>query len=394
MIFDDAPTPILCVDDEPAILDGLARQLRHHYDVVTATSGANALQLLEADPDRFAVVVSDMMMPQMTGAEFLARARSIAPGAVRILLTGHADIESAVAAVNDGGISHFLTKPCPRSDLLAALSTAVAQHRAAAIEHQVLDETLRGAVDALAETLSIAAPVAFARMSRIRRTVADLSHHVDARQAWVVGVAVPLSLLGSVALPNDLLARLNDGLFLSPEENELVAAVPAASLRIIGRVPRLDAVCALIREAFDDSVTLGDESLPARLLRIAFEIDAVESRGMDRKQAVRVLASRLHSRDQALLDSLLADPGIVHDLPFAELRHGMRFAADLVDRSGVLLVGRGSPITDTILDRLRNLEVAGRLPATIRVRSNETPNDGGVAPGGPGHPAHLVSAKT
>jgi hypothetical protein len=230
-------------------------------------------------------------------------------------------------------------------------------------------------------------------MSRIRRTVADLAHHVDARDAWVVNVAVPLSLLGSVALPNDLLARLNDGLFLSPEENELVAAVPAASLRIVGRIPRLDAVCNLIREAFDDSVTLGDESLPARLVRIAFEIDAVESRGMDRKQAVRVLASRLHSRDQPLLDSLLSDPGIVQDLPFAELRPGMRFAADLVDSSGVLLVGRGSPITDTTLDRLRNLAAAGRLPATIRVRTTDLVSER-AAPHAGANSTGLIAAAT
>src|SRR4051812_43176501 len=99
-------TKVLCVDDEPEILEGLSLHLRRRYDVLTATSGAAGLELLRADQS-VAVVVSDMQMPSMNGAAFLMQARGIVPDAVRLLLTGHANLDSAIAAVNDGQIFRF-----------------------------------------------------------------------------------------------------------------------------------------------------------------------------------------------------------------------------------------------------------------------------------------------
>ena len=117
---------ILCVDDESNVLDGLARTLRSHYVVETATEGKVALDLLRtAEP--FAVVMSDQRMPQMTGTQFLAHARAVAPASVRGLLTGQADVESAIAAVNEGNIFRFLTKPCATDVLLKALDAGCEQ---------------------------------------------------------------------------------------------------------------------------------------------------------------------------------------------------------------------------------------------------------------------------
>jgi response regulator RpfG family c-di-GMP phosphodiesterase len=74
---------VLCVDDEPRVLEGLRDNLRRSFDVRVAESGADALALLERDPDGYAVVISDMRMPGMSGATFLAQARRVAPNAVR-----------------------------------------------------------------------------------------------------------------------------------------------------------------------------------------------------------------------------------------------------------------------------------------------------------------------
>ena len=90
---------VLCVDDEPNVLEGLSLHLRRRYQVETATSGAAALEILQRGGET-AVVMSDMRMPGMDGAAFLARARQTAPDTVRILLTGHADLNSAISAVN------------------------------------------------------------------------------------------------------------------------------------------------------------------------------------------------------------------------------------------------------------------------------------------------------
>ena len=92
---------VLCVDDEPAILTGLRDNLRLDYDVTTATSGVEALDCIERGPP-FVVIVSDMRMPGMDGASFLARAKVQTPDSVRLLLTALADFQTAVAAVNGG----------------------------------------------------------------------------------------------------------------------------------------------------------------------------------------------------------------------------------------------------------------------------------------------------
>src|SRR5690349_16055277 len=94
---------VLCVDDDPNVLEALATNIGRRYDVQTAVSGAQALEQLTIDPGK-AVIVSDMRMPVMDGATFLAKTRELAPDAVRILLTGQTDLQSAISAVNDGQI--------------------------------------------------------------------------------------------------------------------------------------------------------------------------------------------------------------------------------------------------------------------------------------------------
>jgi arabinose-5-phosphate isomerase len=125
-----APTKrhgILCVDDEPLILETLAVALGRRYDVARAESGPIALGMLRALPDT-AVIVSDMLMPGMTGAQFLAASRKVAPNARRILLTGDHRVESAIAGVNQGGVFRFLSKPCPPPLMLEAVEAAIADY--------------------------------------------------------------------------------------------------------------------------------------------------------------------------------------------------------------------------------------------------------------------------
>lgn len=118
---------VLCVDDEPRVLQGLRLNLEPHYRVSTATSGAAALEACQAD--RPAVIISDLRMPGMDGTDFLSRMRDQNPSAVRILLTGHADVDAAIAAVNQAGVFRFLTKPCRPPMLLGTLEEATAEHR-------------------------------------------------------------------------------------------------------------------------------------------------------------------------------------------------------------------------------------------------------------------------
>jgi DNA-binding NtrC family response regulator len=119
---------ILVVDDDQSILDALVRQLRSRFDVTTATGGKEAMRLVVSD-NPYEVVVSDLRMPEMDGVTLLYLVRQVAPGTVRVLLSGQADVESVSLAVNDGNIFRFLIKPCPSAVLLRALDAAVEQFR-------------------------------------------------------------------------------------------------------------------------------------------------------------------------------------------------------------------------------------------------------------------------
>jgi diguanylate cyclase (GGDEF)-like protein len=124
---------ILCVDDEPRILEGLRPTLSKKYLVKTASSASAALGILRTTPT-INVIISDMRMPRMNGAQFLSASREIAPNARRILLTGHADVATALAAVNEGGICRLLTKPCPVAQVVEAIDEAIADCEAEARE--------------------------------------------------------------------------------------------------------------------------------------------------------------------------------------------------------------------------------------------------------------------
>lgn len=117
---------ILVVDDEPTFISLLSEAfLREPYELLSATSAMEALELLSRRP--VDVVVSDEIMPGMSGSEFLALVRKRYPDTVRIILTGHASLEAAIRSINEGEIHRFFTKPCNIFDLAITIRHAL-QH--------------------------------------------------------------------------------------------------------------------------------------------------------------------------------------------------------------------------------------------------------------------------
>ncbi|MBL8727948.1 MAG: hybrid sensor histidine kinase/response regulator [Planctomycetes bacterium] len=134
---------ILFVDDDPRLLDGIRRRLRGRFQVETAIGPEQGLEVLAAQPP-FAVVVADMNMPGMDGATFLGRVQEISPDSVRMMLTGNADLDTAIAAVNGGHIFRFMQKPIGSDDLERFLCAGLQQRelvdsmRRAAVAEQTL----------------------------------------------------------------------------------------------------------------------------------------------------------------------------------------------------------------------------------------------------------------
>ena len=133
---------ILFVDSEPATLTGYRQMLEGEFDIATADSGEEGLALLR-DHGPFAVVISDMQMAGMDGVQFLRRVRHVAPSAIRFLLTGYLDVNSAANAVNEAGVFRLLVKPCEKSVLTNAITTAMASYRERAEERIRIELPIR-----------------------------------------------------------------------------------------------------------------------------------------------------------------------------------------------------------------------------------------------------------
>ncbi|MBE9544820.1 MAG: response regulator, partial [Proteobacteria bacterium] len=119
---------ILLVDDDAMILAGLKRQLRSQYRIEIALSGEEALKIID-EKGPFAVVVSDYYMPGMNGIDFLCKVKRVDPDTVRMMLTGSADMSTAIQAVNEGSIFQFHPKPCPANTLGQAIQSGIEKYR-------------------------------------------------------------------------------------------------------------------------------------------------------------------------------------------------------------------------------------------------------------------------
>ncbi len=127
---------ILFVDDEPAVLDGYRRMLHREFEVDTAVGGELGLTTIHENGP-YSVVISDMRMPGMNGAEFLFQVRQKSPETVRMLLTGGTDLNAAIDAVNKGNIFRFLTKPCTKETLVEAIHIGLTQYQSVMTEKKL-----------------------------------------------------------------------------------------------------------------------------------------------------------------------------------------------------------------------------------------------------------------
>lgn len=371
---------VLCVDDEPMVLDGLRLTLGRTYDVLLATSGAEGLKLLGSGSPP-SVIISDMRMPKMSGAEFLKAACSVAKDSVRLLLTGHADLPSAIDAVNEGHIFRFLSKPCPPPVLLSAVAAAAEQARLVTAERVLLEETLNGSIKALFDVLALANPGAFGRAGRIKEIVREIGGQTPIDELWAVEVAAMLADIGAVSLPQETNKKIQSGGTLSADEQTMVHRLADVTDRLLANIPRLEVVRAMVRKSLDpaapiDAMVDADKrpvvERGADILRLAVRFDGIRMQGHSGVRAAAILRHDPGSIDAATLDLLGKCPVATEDetevmsLKVAELFPGLVFAEDLTTTTGVLLIARGNTITETALERLRN-RYASSIKEPVRV---------------------------
>ncbi len=372
---------VLCVDDEPHVLEGLVAILRRRFRVKTATGGGSGLEAIEAADEPFAAVVSDMRMPGMDGATFLAEVRKRVPDTTRLLLTGHANLGSAVAAVNDGGIFRFLTKPCPPESLLVAVDDACRQYQLRRAERELLEETLKGTVAVLSEVISLVSPVAYGRTNRIRRTVRWTVEMLGLSDPWSYEVAAMLSQIGIVGVDATLVGKVVRNEPTSVPERQAYSAHAEVARRMLQRIPRLETVAAMVggqcRDASlqqsvraveqEDAATLG-----AHILRVALDLDARFQLGESPDAVLRHLRGLRDVYNPTVVEAMRQAIEL-HGHPdlrvrIDQLEDGMILLESVCTLGGSVVVPRGYEVTATVRASLMRFAAGRGLKEPVLVQ--------------------------
>lgn len=347
---------ILFVDDEKFVLETFRRNLHKQFAIETAEGPKSALKLLETSGP-FAVVVSDLKMPVMSGVEFLGVVKTRWPDTVRIMLTGHGNLDAAVSAVNQGEIFRFLTKPCAPDNLIRAVNDGLRQYRLVMAERQLLHGTLRGCLQVMSELLGLVSPEAFGRGEQCKSLVMDMVTVLGLEGAWKYELAAMLSQIGCISLPQDILERKIAGEKLSPEEEQIFLMHPAIAYNLLRNIPRLEPVAKMVS---GQELPLDKHPAPgARILKVALDYTDMLARGMEEEAVIAHLREHGSLYDKRIVDALenvliRRNRSEIQTVGLDELREGMILVDNVVSGRGVVLMERGQTITRAAMERFAN----------------------------------------
>ncbi|MDD3365433.1 MAG: response regulator [Syntrophomonas sp.] len=359
---------ILLVDDDPNILSSYQRMLRKKYFLGTAESAREGIAVIK-EQGPFAVVISDFRMPEMDGVKFLAIVRKLTPDTVRIMLSGQADMEVAIEAVNQGNIFRFLNKPCPIDLFLSSISAAVDQYELLMAERELLDNTLKGSIRVLIDILSIVSPLAFKQASRLPQMARKVAARLNVERLWEIELAAMLSQIGCVTIPVEIFKKREQGKRLSESELDMFMAHPRQGKALLSKIPRLEHIAEAIGDQlinFDDESSAnmnhkGNEiSMLGRILKAVLDLDALLLTGKTHPQALEEMRAHFAWYDPDVFAALEAElmnvqeGFVVKSISLAEIAPGMVTAESIRDDKGVDLIQAGSEISDVLLMRLLN----------------------------------------
>lgn len=378
---------ILFVDDEPNVLQSIQRQLHKRFPLQVASGGAEALRVLKEEGP-FAVIVSDMRMPIMTGIELLAQAKDLYPDMVRLMLTGNADQETAMEAVNTGQIFRFLTKPCPPPVFITSLALAVRQHRLITAEKELLQKTLKGCISVLSELLGVANPQAFSSGLRIRDYVVKIAEAMDLAHLWQYEIAALMSQIGCITLPGDILNKIYAGQLLTEDETLMYEHHPLVGKSLLEKIPRLENMTRMIewqQKRFDAytkemaGAEFEEVLIGAQILKAAIDFDRQLFQGKDSDQALQWMRKQHNCYNPAALDALgtikINDREQVLHLNVEKIGVGMVAATDILAKNGVLIIPKGQVITWPLLQGLINFSKQVGVVEPVRVQIGQYTED-------------------
>ncbi len=371
---------ILLVDDDPNILSSYQRLLRKNYLIVAAESARDGIAAIK-EQGPFAVVISDFRMPEMDGVKFLSIVRNLTPDTVRIMLSGQADMEVAIEAVNQGNIFRFLNKPCPVDLFLNSINAAVDQYELLMAERELLDNTLKGSIRVLIDILSIVSPLAFKQASRLPQMARRLAARLKIERLWEIELAAMLSQIGCVTIPVEILKKRERGEFLSESEYEMFMTHPQQGKALLIKIPRLEHIAEAIGDQlkrFSENTTTATLtgngiSMLGRILKVVLDLDGLLLTGKKHLEALEEMRSHYDWYDPNIFAALEAElmnvqeGFVVKSINLRDISPGMVIAESIKDDKGVDLIQAGSEISDVLLMRLRNFAKFTSVKEPIKI---------------------------
>jgi hypothetical protein len=322
----------------------------------------------------------------MDGAMLLRQIKDLYPETTRILLTGEPGRDAAIAAVNEGQIFRFLTKPCSPDHLRAAIEAGVTHHQLLVAERVLLQETLIGCIKALIDVLAITNPVAFGRTNRVNRMAKDLAAAVGEKNFWQLEAAAMLSQIGYISLPVELVEKLYYGERLSPEERMLVEGAPQVAQKLLGRIPRLGPVMEILAASqhSKNELPAGPLRLGGNILRMVLQYDTQVAQGHPIDVAIQSIRAQSARYGDSLVETFasLVGAGVgkqaILEVAVGMVKSGMVIMDDLHTHVGTLLIPKGFEVTEAFLERMRNfgpgiLAEKVRVMVTVAVQAAQRP---------------------
>jgi response regulator RpfG family c-di-GMP phosphodiesterase len=414
---------ILCVDDEANILSALRRLFRPHgYTVLVAGGGEEGLETLARE--HVDLIISDMRMPGMDGATFLAKARQQYPDTVRLLLTGYADMESTIAAIKAGQIARYIAKPWNDQDVILTVREALERKalerdklRLEALtlrqneELKDLNASLEQKVEARTSELRIAHEKlkqhfltsirVFSNLIELRegasaghsKRVADLARKLAVKLNFTgaevqdVMLAGLLHDVGKIGLPDELNGKPVS--HMNGDELGLLRKHPVAGQAALMGLENLRKAGTFIRghherwdgQGYPDRLSGLAIPLGARIIAVANDFDGLQigslsPRKLKQDEAIAFIQQNRGKRYcPQVVDALVDVLGVAEtaistggEVNPAALRPGMVLARDLVSRDGVMLLAADFVLDESLIRQLRELEASEGTRLSIAIR--------------------------